>query len=38
MLSNRGRQKVADMLNAIEQEGMLPYQMEIVLMVLLAKP
>ncbi len=26
------------MLNAIEREGMLPYQMEIVLMVLLAKP
>ena len=29
-LSKKGTQKVVDMLNAIEREGMLPYQMEIV--------
>ncbi len=38
MLSEKGRQELANLLNVMEGTGQLPYQLEIFLMVLLAKP
>ena len=38
LFSGKGRQEAANILNCMEDTGQLPFQIEIVLMVLLAKP